>query len=228
MIPVTRRLAFAAVACCGLWFSAIAPSVAGVITFQDTAVGTTITNQYAAGQGVAFSSGVVDQDYLGGYFLRVSDPVHPAMDLIFGSPIYRFQARVYETTTEFSPPPQPNPPDLPPPSDTAPPADAPPANDAKPDAQQSIYPTIYATDGDAVSLEVIHALGVWKDLSFESTEPIDRLSLLGHYLSGDTPVYFFIDDVSVDTTPIIPVPIPSSLTLALVGLAGVASIRRRV
>lgn len=195
------------------------PALAGVVTFQGATVGSTITSQYA-GQGLTFSSGIVDQDYLGGYFLRVSDTTHPSMNLLFSSPIYRFQARLYETTTEFQPSP-----DQPPETDTAPPGDAPPASDVKPDA--SIYPTLHVGNGVLVDLPVIHALNEWKALSFESSDPIDGLALLGSYPSGQTPVYFFIDDITFDTTPVNRAPVPATLMLVLSGLAALAVARRR-
>ncbi|MDX9702084.1 MAG: hypothetical protein RBU23_03465 [Candidatus Auribacterota bacterium] len=212
----------------------IVPSFAAVfIDFQDKTVGAVITNQYTP-QGVEFNSGVVDQDDMGGLFLRVMDTDNPYMELIFANPIYIFSAKVYEMSVgygappEFQPEPEPDddpltPPDGDGPQTSDPGSDLPPTDETKPD--ESIFPTIYFLDNSIVELEVIHALGEWKEFSFQTTVPVKKLSLLGHYAEGSDPIYFLIDDISFSTPA--PVPEPNAVFFFLYGLYWLAKRRKK-
>lgn len=196
-----------------------ASSFAAIIDFQDAAVGTVITDQYSA-QGVVFDSGVIDHDYVGGLFLRVPDTSNPYMSLLFNTPVYTFSARVYETISGFEPPP-PSEDEVPPESGTDP-VDLPPADDNKP----SIYPTLHFSDGTSFDLAVIHALGEWKTLSFNSAVPVTGLSLLGHYEPETSPIYFFIDDIALNNDAHRKVvPEPATVGLFFLGLAGIATMK---
>ncbi|MEW6535615.1 MAG: hypothetical protein AB1454_08320 [Candidatus Auribacterota bacterium] len=214
----------------------VIPAFAAIIDFQDKAVGTEIIDQYDS-QGIEFNSGMIDQDYLGGLFLRAANTINPYMELIFTNPIYLFSAKIYETSSGFEPQPetepQPDPdenndPNAPPegggPETSDPDPDLPPTDEGKPD--ESIYPTLYFTDNSFLNLEVIHALGEWKTLSFQSDSPVEKVSLLGHYSEGTEPVYFFIDDISFSTTA--PIPEPSAMLLFLYGLYWMAKLRNKV
>lgn len=207
-------------------------SFAEVIDFQGETVGTVITNQYEP-QGVEFNSGVIDQDYMGGLFLCVQDKENPFLEITFTNQIYMFSAKVYETNYGFEaqPEPQPNPDQVEDPSNPGgdgpetsdPDVDLPSTDESKPD--ESIYSKLYFTNNTIFDLDVIHAFGEWKELSFQTTLPVEKLSLLGHYNVGSDPIYFFIDDISFSTAG--PVPEPSSLCLFLCGLYWLTKLRKK-
>ncbi len=209
--------------CLGLSFLTGTGLAAG-IDFEEAIPGTTIIDQYVD-HGISFSSGIITELTGGNRVLQVSDTVNPYMKLTFSEPIYHFSAKLFEIQTYVEPAPVPEP--SPPPSGDSPPgssdnpADAPPTDERKP----SVYPTLHLTDGTSSDLVVIHALGEWQDLTFQSAKPVSSISLLGHYFDGEPPIYFVIDNITYDHTT--PTPEPAAGYLLLSGLLCLARFRKR-